>query len=291
MSIPLLLLLACTGKNTGIGTGSDTGSRDDTGATGMTPSNLTPPTYSKGDCPILTDGMLDDFATGDTSYQVKVVLPDDPVGAPVIFAWHWLGGTASGIVRSLDLNNLSQDQGVIVLAPNSDGSVFEWHFLDDPQDNPDLLLFEDLLACVSQQYDVDLNRIYSTGMSAGGLWTTYMTMYEAQWLASTAIFSGGTTQGTYSTPDRPLPVLITWGGPSDTYATLSFEDTSTNFANSLLADGSFVVECVHDGGHVIPDEGPAYAWQFMVDHPYTLASEPYADGTLPDAFPDWCSLP
>ncbi len=248
------------------------------------------PDYSLGTCPDLDDGVISDFATGDTDYRVKIVLPPDPVGAPVIFAWHWLGGSSGDIVRTMDLDDLAEDEGVIIIAPDSDGSAYEWHFLDGPDGNPDLLLFEDLLSCIWQQYDVDLDRIYSLGMSAGGLMTTYVTMHEAQWLAATAPFSGGTIDGFYDTPERPLPILLTWGGASDTYSTLSFDDTSQHFSSNVQADGSFVVECVHSGGHTIPNGATDYAWEFFVDHPMGVDPEPYAQA-LPGDFPSWCSLP
>jgi len=283
--ILLLALVACgdSGGDTGTGAGGDTGSDGDEQA-------RVGPDYSHGTCPALSEGTIDAFATGDTTYRLKVELPPDPVGAPVLFAWHWLGGRASDIIRYMDLDELADDEGVIVIAPDSDGSAYEWHFLDDPEGNPDLLLFEDLLSCAWQQFDVDLDRVYALGMSAGGLQTTYLSMHEAQWLAATAPFSGGTLEGFYATPDRPLPVLITWGGPSDTYGTLSFEEMSQHFETNLLGDGSFVVECVHDGGHTIPDGATQYAWQFLADHPFGVDPEPY-DAGLPEVFPSWCRIP
>jgi len=280
---PWMGLLACGG---GGATTDDTGSA---GADGGAVAR-TAPTYSDGTCPALVDGVNADFPTGDTSYKVKIVLPPDPQGAPVLFAWHWLGGTANELVRTMDLDQLAADQGVIVVAPSSDGSPYEWHFLDDAQDNPDLLLFEDLLSCLSGQYDVDLDRITSLGMSAGGLMTTYLSLHEAQWLAATAPFSGGVLPDLYTTPARPLPVLITWGGTSDLYGTLSFDDLSRELSTDLRADGSFVVECEHNGGHTIPNGATAYAWEFLAAHPMGVSPEPYAGG-LPSDFPDWCRLP
>lgn len=281
--ITLLLSLACADDVTG-------NDPSDTGATDDAPQERQPPVYSRGDCPALDDGVIDDFPTGDTSYRVKVVLPPEPQGAPVLFAWHWLGGSAADIVRYMDLDDLAQDQGVIVIAPDSDGSPYEWHILEAPEGNPDLLLFEDLLACAHAQHGVDLDRIHALGMSAGGLQTTYLTMYEAPWLASTAIFSGGTLQGMYDSPERPLPVMVTWGGPTDTYSSVSFDESSTYLSEQLQADGSFVVECEHSLGHQIPDGASAWAWDFLAAHPYGVDPEPWAAG-LPDSLPDYCRIP
>lgn len=282
--LPLLLLtMACADD-------LPAGAADDTGTPGDPAQALEPPTYSLGDCPPLDDGVLDEFPTGETSYRVKVVLPPQPQGAPVLFAWHWLGGSAADIVRYMDLDELAQEEGVVVIAPDSDGSAYEWHFLEEPEGNPDLLLFEDLLACAHAQHGVDLERVHALGMSAGGLQTTYLTMFEAQWLASTAIFSGGTMPGMYDRPARPLPVMITWGGPGDTYSSVSFEETSLYLSEELQADGSFVVECEHDLGHQIPDGASTWAWEFLSAHPLDVDPEPWAAG-LPDTLPDYCRIP
>lgn len=289
LSALLLLLAACRAGDADPAAGGEHAA-DDTGGSGDEEPARVGPEYSHGACPALSEGTIDAFPTGDTSYRVKIELPPDPVGAPVLFAWHWLGGRAQDIIRYMDLDDLADEEGVIVIAPDSDGSAYEWHFLDDPEGNPDLLLFEDLLSCAWQQLGADLDRIHALGMSAGGLQTTYLSMHEAEWLASTAPFSGGTLDGFYSTPARPLPVLITWGGPDDTYGSLSFEQTSLNFAAHLVEDGSFVVECIHDGGHTIPDGATDYAWRFLSDHPYGVDPEPYADG-LPEGFPSFCRVP
>lgn len=280
MTLTLVLLLAC-GDNDGA-----------TGDTGPQPEpRPEPPAYSEGTCPELFDGSFDDFPTGGTSYDLKIVLPPDPQGAPVIFAWHWLGGTASQIISQMDLDDLAAEQNVIIIAPNAGGgSVFDWNFLAEAEGNPDLTLFDDLLSCARQQWGIDLDRVYSMGMSAGGLQTSYLTIHRAEWHAATAPLSGGVVDGFYITPDWPLPVLLTWGGESDNSNGLSFHDAALLLSQELRDDGSFVIECEHTGGHSIPNGATEYIWQFFADHPMGVDPEPYADG-LPDSFPTWCSIP
>jgi predicted esterase len=247
------------------------------------------PDYSNGTCPALVNGD-NEFSTGDTEYDVEIILPDNPEGATVLFAWHWLGGTASQAIRYMELEEITEGDNVIVVVPDSDGSQFEWHIINDPDDNPDLVLFDDLLSCLWQQYDVDLDRVHSFGMSAGGLWTTYLTMYRSEWLASTAPLSGGTLTGSYDTPADPIPVLVTWGGESDSSSGLSFNDASIFFSEQLREDGHFVAECEHDAGHQLPPGGVEYAYKFLMDHPKGVDPEPYANG-LPSDFPSFCRLP
>ena len=194
------------------------------------------------------------------------------------------------MIRYLELDELAADENVIVVAPRSDDSAYEWHFAEGPEGNPDLLLFEDLLSCLWQQYDVDLDRIHATGMSAGGLWSSYLTLHEADWLASTAPLSGGSDSFTYATPASPIPVLLTWGGPSDLYGSYSFEDASLYLSEALREDGHFVVECVHDDGHSLPPWGIEYAWEFFEAHPRGVDPLPWAEG-LPSGYPSGCRIP
>ena len=291
MTAALLLLLACSG-------GDDDAKGDDTGGASSTTDSAPPAPvapdlkpYSGGTCPELVEGANSDFASAGESREFQLKLPEDPVGAPVVFLWHWLGGTASQALQTFRYGQLPEDEGVIVVAPSSCCDPFEWQFMTPPEENVDLVFFDDLLTCLDEQFSVDRDRIWATGMSAGGLWTTYLTVERAGWLVATAPFSGGTDPVVaYRTPDEPIPVMLTWGGPTDIYAVLSFEEASLAFESSLMTDGHFVVECLHDGGHTIPTGGPAAAWEFFEAHPRGVAPEPWADG-LPDGFLDICHLP
>ena len=170
-----------------------------------------------------------------------------------------------------------------------DDESFEWAFLSEPTDNVDLQFFEDLLSCVHEQYWVDMDRVFSTGMSAGGLWTSYLTIHQAEWLAATAPFSGGSAADIYVAPVRPLPVLLTWGGPTDFAVGFNFHTANLTFRDELVSDGSFVIECEHDDGHVPPPGGKDYAWRSFEDHPKGVDPLPY-DGDLPDDYPVFCGI-
>lgn len=253
-------------------------------------SDLEAPSYSQGSCPTFADGVNEGFVHAHGSHDLTLILPPEPAGAPVLYAWHWLGGSARQIVNAMELEALAEREGVIVVAPDSAGSPYEWEFVSSPVDNPDLALFVDSLACLSEQYEVDLSRIWTTGMSAGGLWTTYLTMHESRWLAASAPLSGGTFPGSYSTPESTLPVMVTWGGPDDTYGSdVNFEETSLDFSGRLQDDGHFVVECVHSRGHTLPPDATELVWSFLSVHAKGQPS-PWAGG-LPDSLPDWCRLP
>lgn len=284
----LLLALACTSPSDDTALpGDDTADTADTADTGE--PTVEPPPYSGGTCPTLQEGTNRNFASGDAERKFEVVLPANPDGAPVVFAWHWLGGNARQIVSTMDLERWADELGFVIVAPDSSGeNPYEWDFLSGPDGNADGLFFDDLVACVYSTWNVDLANLHATGMSAGGLWTTWLTLYKADVLASTAPMSGGVTA--YVSPARPIPVLVTWGGPTDIYQGFSFDDASQTFSAGLQGDGHFVAECVHDGGHTIPAEAPEYIGTWFADHPGFVEPDPYAEG-LPGTFPDWCGIP
>lgn len=284
----VLLWIACAGP-----------SPEDSGPPPAPPTPPEPAAYSGGSCPALVEGRNEAFPSGGQEREFLLYLPEQPAGAPVVFAWHWLGGTAAQIVNYMDLNDAYVDVGgAVLIAPESCCGTFEWGFAPTDDPGPDLTLFDDLLRCVWEQYDVDLDRVYTMGMSAGGLWTSYLLQRRAEHLAAAAPISGGIGDVTednpimeYTPPARALPVLLTWGGSSDMYGPYSFHNGSLELSAELRAIGSWVGECQHDGGHTIPDGATEYVWRFLSDHRWTDTTPPYAQGLPAGAFPSWCTVP
>ena len=104
-----------------------------------------------------------------------------------------------------------------------------WGFYGDA--SYDLTLFDDLRTCLSDNLNVDLYRVSTTGMSAGGLWSTFLSMERSDALATAFIMSGGTGVGMgFKALDHKMPIILAWGGPNDTYNTggftIYFEDTT-----------------------------------------------------------------
>jgi poly(3-hydroxybutyrate) depolymerase len=279
--LPLALLL-CACPTTG-------GGADDDDTEAPTPAPRPGPEYSGGTCPTLVEGMNEGFSSAGLDRSFILLLPDEPAGAPVVFTWHWLGGEADQILEYAEFDALP-DEGAIVISPVSSGSQFEWAFLSDPEDNIDLQFFEDMLSCVHAQYTVDMDRIFATGMSAGGLWTSYLTIHGSAWLASTAPMSGGASEDVWVPPVRALPVMLTWGGPTDYAVGFDFHTANQTFSELLQGRGSFVTECEHNGGHTIPNGARDTIWRWFEDHPMNAEDEAYEDG-LPGSFPGYCSIP
>ena len=285
LSLTLVLVLTgCIGSPRGDSDDDDSASDDDDDDTSKWPS----PTYD-GTCPEFSSGLNTGFVSAGIERQFRVALPEETTGAPVVFAWHWLGGNAEQIMNWLNFDQLAASEGVVVVAPDSDGYPFEWRSDQPDQGNADGQFFEDLLACLSERLEVDLGRVHTTGMSAGGLWSTWLIMNRSEWLASAAPMSGGVLSNWYITPEDRLPVMLIWGGPTDTYNGFSFDQANLQFSEELAADEHFVVECDHGGGHVPPSAPAELTWAFLSEHRKDAPS-PWSDG-LPGDLPDYCTIP
>jgi len=269
-----LLLLACGSSDP-----TDTSDVADTGAP-TDPLGGTAPLaeVSAGACP---EGFAAGGAIALTSNgkarEVEVIVPASGAsGAPVVFVWHPLGGSAQDMIRWLRLRAWADEVGAVVVVPDAlSTNLYEWGFFGDPTD--DLTLYDDLRTCLVQELAVDPGRFSATGMSAGALWTTYLGMHRGETLATILPFSGGTPEGimTYESPASPMPVLLFHGGEDDIYAggLVDFYDATFAFADSLVADGHFVVMCDHGMGHTLPYEAGDAMTQWL---PGQIFAEPSA---------------
>lgn len=280
----LLGLVGCTGKS---GDSNPAGSSDDTAADlGPQPAPLT--TLSDSECPDFSEPGSSKFSSNGQERQVITYWPESRAqDLPVVFVWHPLGGTARNMVTWLDLENYADDVGAIVVVPNSlDSNPFEWDFWNGGTD--DLTMYDDLRTCVSQEFGANLRKVSSTGMSAGALWTTWLSIERGDTLSTILPFSGGTEPVVeYATPASQFPALINYGGETDQFdgggATVDFTQTTVNFSNELYADGHEVVLCNHNLGHTIPPEGREMmdAW---------LTTQTYGEPNTVDlaALPEYC---
>lgn len=231
------------------------------------------------------DGALDDDAVGTTcaaadclragehTFQyaggertVQVWLPEEPAGAPVLFVWHHLGGSPDELLGWMPLDG-AVDDGFVVVAAESRGLFgTEWDFVDASPANEDLALFDAMLDSLIAVQAVDETRVYATGFSAGGLFTTFLTMHRADALAATAPFSGGAPASAYHTPARAIPVMLSWGGPLDNVYGFDFDGATRHAAGALAADGHVVLRCDHGLGHWLPDDATTRTLDFFGAH-------------------------
>jgi predicted esterase len=258
-----------------------------------------------------------DFPTGSDKRSFNLIVPPSYDGTsawPVVFAWHWLNAGPGSFISAGELESATEQMHFIAVVPdhkrNEKGDKvyqFDWPFVETWGVPGELQFIDDMLACVSAQYKVDPTKIHGIGVSAGGLWVTYVSGTDrANHFASIESLSGGLGADPFAfwqmqfTPQpRKFPAIVLWGGPTDNLG-IDFAAGSKRYRDALRKDHHFVVECTHDAGHAMPpvpvppDGGTHFEmlWQFMLDHPYGTPPEqsPYKTTGLPSVFPSWCSI-
>ncbi len=320
---------ATTAMTTGAGEtetdGSTTAATGETGDLDMLLCGTEPPDGAEvappiptfgGICPTIELGFLegDDAApneimTAGGPRRFAVVAPEDIADGeilPVIFMWHWLGGSAHDFYERSEVASAVEELRFVAVIPESkDDVLFKWPFtsLDtDERLEEEFAFFDDMLGCVDELFPIDANCVSSTGVSAGALFTGQLAGGRGEHLSSIMSLSGGVggVVKPWTSSAHTMPAMVLWGGPKDFCVAVDFDETSKALEEGLEKDGHFVVECVHNCQHStppfdVPMGFPTFAplWMFALDHPYWLddGASPYSEaGGLPLGYPEWCAI-
>jgi len=243
---------------------------------------------------------------------------------PVLFLWHWLGGSASKFLERGDIQTAADQQRFIAVIPESKGAnVFgtsfdtRWPFditQSSSRMNEEFAFFDDMLACVEAQFAINAHCVSSIGVSAGALFTDQLAQARSTTLANFVSLSGGVSANIikpWGHAARKLPAVVLWGGDGPPAQDgvkdilgcvgigMDFSVASKSLEQGLAGDGHFFVECKHNCGHVEPPlEAPlgeskyASIWEFAMDHPFWLpaGTSPYQSEGLPTTLPAWCGI-
>ncbi|MGB1014941.1 MAG: hypothetical protein ACPG4T_12465 [Nannocystaceae bacterium] len=279
------------------------------------------PTYS-GVCPtLLTGGESVNAIPGQTTIlgfpqtidrTFRVVVPEDlsdDETLPVIFMWHWLGGDSKGFYDRSEVQDAANFYRFIAVIPDGreieQGILFKWPFsITDSMEQmeQDFQFFDDMLACVAEQFYVDKECVSSTGVSAGALFTSQLAGGRGDRLSSIISLSGGTGGATvkpWPGTTHKMPAMVLWGGDDDFCIAVDFAQTSKDLEQNLESDGHFMLECVHNCEHATPPFEPpgglptyAAMWRFFLDHPYWLEDGQswYTEEGVPEFYPEWCAI-
>jgi len=261
-----------------------------------------PPGYSAGACPMLQPGYNVGFTAGGLTREFALIVPnavDDTGTYPLVFAWYHISGDAMDFVNDIDAQALADAGRAIIVIPQDSG-MFETVWPDTPldiaQSDVDLAMFDDLYACISQQFPINTNCVGSLGVSAGGLWTSYLGTKRGEYLASNVTVSGGHPSEFVGpwwpwTSPRKFAALVMWGGPSDVLG-IDFHAASLNLVADYTGSDHFLLRCEHGGGHGVPPAGDGdplqMALHFMRNHPFWLDGASPLDMGLPAFYPSYC---
>ncbi len=284
------------------------------------------PALPAAGCPVLHGGSNSLTTTGHTRDFLLVLpanlQPDER--PPVLFMWHWIGGTANGFLQKGEVQAAADAQRFIAVLPVARGATVigtsfntRWPF-DITQTasrmDEEFTFFDDMLACVEHQFPVNQQCVSTVGVSAGALFTDQLAQARSHTLASFLSLSGG-TNATIIKPwngaARKLPGVVLWGGDGPPQMDgnkdllgcvgvgMDFSVASKAMEQKLTNDGHFFIECKHNCGHVEPplDAPPGeskYAgmWEFALNHPFwwPAGQSPFLEHGMPTSLPQWCGI-
>jgi predicted esterase len=240
---------------------TSTASGSTTGAGGQSPEDLVPPEPLGGDpavaCPAAyaasapVAGDNQGFEVAGQSRRFYLIEPDASFTGPrpLLVGFNGTNETGKSFSDRAELEQFAA-RGFVVVAPWSAGNGTLWPVWDslraegDPDtDNPDLALFDALVACVGAHRPIDKHRIYATGHSAGGIMTNYVMQRRSELLAG-GIVASGVFSLTSPEPAAPLDdvfVIVTWGGDNDEYSggSMGVSVPSINFVEQASIASTF----------------------------------------------------
>ncbi|NMO15197.1 hypothetical protein HPC49_01330 [Pyxidicoccus fallax] len=291
----VVTLSACGGEEVGPLTGAEDGAIEALAETSASLAQPSPAFIPKptGTCPEFQEGTLTFRPAGIPARSVRIWMSDAArtLDGPLIFYWHGTGSSPTEATTGLGTAQIEaiKAQGGIVVAPSRDpaAGTFPWFYVSSTSRDDDFRVADEVLACAIQKVGVNVSRIHSMGMSAGGLNTTQMSYRRSGYIASVATYSGGRSS-TIPTqdPTNKFAAMIFHGGPSD-QVIINFQTVSTNYYNDLKSKSQFAMICNHGRGHSIPTDARAAVWQFFQAHPFGTVPSPYAGG-LPSTMPSYC---
>ena len=141
---------------------------------------------------------------------------------PLVFCFHGYGGNANSIMSYTSFNYISDTAGFIVVYPQgaflqgtSHWNVGGWTLGSNIDD---VGFINSLLDSLSDQYNIDDTRVYSTGMSNGGYMSFLLACQLSDRIAAIASVTGSMTIQTYNScnPQHPIPILQIHGTSDQT---------------------------------------------------------------------------
>ncbi|MCA9634192.1 MAG: hypothetical protein KC766_41390 [Myxococcales bacterium] len=304
-----------SGGTTAGGTGGDT-----VGGSGGGGSGGGGQTAFSCDAGSVVEGWNEGFMVGGEARRFHAALPKDPtVPVSIVFNWHGYGDTAENMQRFFAPDpDADPDFPLIVITPDDIGLTpfaeprgLDWDLFESaPGDaNIEGALFEEVVGCLDEDFDLNLGRIYQVGFSAGALTANMMHSRYPQHIPAVVAFSGAW----FNDQDEVdgvnllgLPVNLQWnalnaadggavllshGGASDVFGTagtqiIDFEKSAGFAAPFLRGNGREVLDCVHSNGHQPhPQVNTALVLQFFKAHEVGQPSTLDLAG-----WPDSCSL-
>ena len=151
------------------------------------------------------------ITVGSSQRTYRRFLPpgEDNEPRPVVINLHGLTSNIDQQVAITGFESLAEREKFVVLTPQALGNPTEWTAAMTP-DDPDVAFIESMLDEVAAAACVDTARVYSTGISDGGIMSSILACRLSERIAAVGLVSGIRHPAGCS-PARPMPMIVFWG--------------------------------------------------------------------------------
>lgn len=159
--------------------------------------------------------------SGDLEYRYQWTVPSTAADAPlpVVLDFHGIGSNGAQQAAVSGFHTLAETEGFVAVQPTGRSTALDprasWELPQfDTEERDDVRFVLDLLDRVAADVCIDRARVYSTGMSNGGFFTSVLVCELSEVIAAASSVAG-VTHPDECRPSRPVPYLA-FHGTEDT---------------------------------------------------------------------------
>lgn len=162
---------------------------------------------------------VDSLIHDDITRYYRLYIPPtfaEQSNLPLVFNLHGLGSNAFQQQFYSKMNEVADTAGFIICYP--EGINNSWNSGFQPNGTDDVGFIDVLIDQLLEVYNIDLNRVYSCGMSNGGYQSYYLACELPSRFAAIASVTGTMFPSVYNScdPNRSMPILQIHGTNDDT---------------------------------------------------------------------------
>ena len=168
---------------------------------------------SKSDDPqpvpnVQTGKVTKELIMNGTTREYIIYVPENYTGTsslPLLLSFHGLTSNMEFNFNYTNFDQLAEDENFIVVHPNGISNTWTVSANDDT----DINFIVALLNQLEEDYNIESNRIYSTGMSMGGFFSFSLACRLSDRIAAVASVTGSMYQPAINncSPVKPMPIL------------------------------------------------------------------------------------
>ncbi|MCA9128328.1 MAG: dienelactone hydrolase family protein [Planctomycetales bacterium] len=153
------------------------------------------------------------FSVDGIQRKYRVVLPHSlPSRAPVVLAFHGVGDSTELMAEYSRLDRLAASEGFLLVYLATHKSM--WDTIDATNENiltnPDVLCVDELIEHLSENYDIDRDRVYALGMSNGASFAQLLAIARSEKIAAVVAHSGPRPRRLSALENR-FPIMLVVG--------------------------------------------------------------------------------